>query len=58
MHMIILVVFTLALLGGTTWTALQQPLARNPTFHHRLTGVLLALSLTAVAGLVVAGFVA
>lgn len=52
--MIIIVIVTLALFGATTWTVLQQPLAPNPASHHRLAGVLVALSLTAVAALVTA----
>lgn len=55
--MIIVVVLTLALFGATTWSALQQPLARNPDAHHRLTGALLTLSLTAVAALITAALV-
>ncbi|MGC4747552.1 hypothetical protein ACLQ28_18130 [Micromonospora sp. DT201] len=55
--MIILVVLMLALFGATTWSALQQPLARNPDSHHRLTGALLALNLTAVAALITAALV-
>ncbi|MEU8082759.1 hypothetical protein AB0B57_03875 [Micromonospora sp. NPDC049101] len=50
--MIIIVVLTLTLFGATTWTALQQPLASSPAFHHRLTGALLALSLAVTAALI------
>lgn len=56
--MIIIVVLTLTLFGATTWTALQQPLARNPAFHHRLTGALLALSLAVSAALITTVLVA
>ncbi|MET7951773.1 hypothetical protein [Micromonospora sp. NPDC005324] len=52
--MIIGVVLRPALFGATTWSALQQPLAANPAFHHRLTAVLLALSLTVAAALIAA----
>ncbi|MEV7987450.1 hypothetical protein [Micromonospora sp. NPDC085948] len=56
--MIISVVLTLTLFGATTWSALQQPLARRPAFHHRLTGALLALSLTVAAALITTVLVA
>ncbi|WP_430495894.1 hypothetical protein ACQRWP_16710 [Micromonospora trifolii] len=56
--MIIIVVLTLTLFGATTWTALQQPLARSPAFHHRLTGALLALSLAVAAALITTALVA
>ncbi|WP_410816347.1 hypothetical protein [Micromonospora sp. 050-3] len=50
--MIIVVVLTLALFGATTFSALQQPLARSPVAHHRLTGVLLVMSLAVVVALI------
>lgn len=56
--MIIIVVLTLTLFGATTWTALQQPLARSPVCHHRLTGALLALSLAVAAALITTVLVA
>ncbi|MFG1918352.1 hypothetical protein [Micromonospora sp. NPDC048898] len=56
--MIIIVVLTLTLFGATTWTALQQPLASSPEFHHRLTGALLALSLAVAAALIMTVLVA
>ncbi|MEO3775137.1 hypothetical protein [Micromonospora sp. B9E7] len=51
-------VLTLTLFGATTWTALQQPLARSPASHHRLTGVLLALSLAVAVALITTVLVA
>lgn len=58
--MITLVVAALALMGSTTWLALQQSTAGNPASNRRLTGLGLALCLATglaivVAGLVVAG---
>lgn len=55
--MIILVVITLVLLGATTWSALQQSLARDPVRHRRLTGVGLIASLAAIVTLVTVGLV-
>lgn len=37
--MISLVVAAMALLGGTTFLASQQPVARNPARNRRLTGI-------------------
>ncbi|GAB3177886.1 hypothetical protein FHX75_11169 [Micromonospora palomenae] len=53
--MISLVVAALALLGGTTWLAMNQPVARNPVLNRRLTatGLLLCL-ITAVITLIAA----
>ena len=45
--MTVLVVAFLALIGGTTWLALEQPMARHPVLHNRLTGAGLLLCLTA-----------
>ncbi|MFG3643129.1 hypothetical protein ACGF3C_22980 [Micromonospora sp. NPDC047762] len=56
--MITIVVLALTLFGATTWTALQQPLARSPAFHHRLTGALLALSLAVATALITTVLVA
>ncbi|SDS52988.1 hypothetical protein [Actinoplanes derwentensis] len=51
--MFVLTVGALALLGGTTWLALQESVAADPDRHHRLTatGLLLCLltGLAAVA---------
>ncbi|WP_229068455.1 hypothetical protein [Actinoplanes sp. DH11] len=55
--MIFLVVLTLALFGATTWSALDQPLARDPAAHRRLTGAGLALSLVAAVALLATSFV-
>lgn len=55
--MIALVVAALALVGGTTWLALNQPTARNPVRHHRLTGLGLALCLATAAAAFVGALV-
>ncbi|MFC8617240.1 hypothetical protein ACFT9M_12585 [Micromonospora purpureochromogenes] len=53
--MISLVVAALALLGGTTWLAMNQPVARNPVLNRRLTATgLLFCLITAVFTLIVA----
>ena len=53
--MIFFVVGVMALLGGTTFLALQQPVARNPVLNRQLTGIGIASCLvTTVAALVVA----
>ncbi len=44
-EMIFLLVGVMALLGGTTFLALQQPVARNPVLNRQLTGIGLALCL-------------
>lgn len=50
--MIFVVVGALGLLGGTTFLALQQPVARDPLLNRRLTGMGIALCLiTALAAL-------
>ncbi|WP_433796389.1 hypothetical protein [Actinoplanes sp. CA-252034] len=41
----------LALLGGTTWLAMNQSIARNAVLNHRLTAIGLTLCVT--SGLVV-----
>lgn len=49
--MTVVVILALALLGGTTWLAQNQPLAANPTLNRNLTSIGLALcaaTLTAV----------
>jgi hypothetical protein len=46
--MIVLVVVTLALLGATTWSALELSEARYPVLQRRLTGVGLALCVLAL----------
>ena len=57
--MFLLVVFALALLGGTTWLAQQQSIAVRPALNHQLTGMglvlCLAVGLAAVVGAVVLG---
>ncbi len=52
--MIILVMVVLALAGGTTWLALEQPMARRPALHHRLTGAGLLLCLVIAAAALLA----
>ena len=54
--MIVLVVAALGLLGGTTWLALDQPLARDPARHHRVTGWGLLMCLGVGAAVVGAAF--
>ena len=58
MMMIFLLVAVLALFGGTTWLAMQQSVARDPAFHHRLTGGGLALCAVAVASALIAALIA
>jgi hypothetical protein len=55
--MIFFVVAALALMGSTTWLAMQQPIAGNPALNHRLTTVGLALCLATGLSVVVAGLV-
>jgi hypothetical protein len=52
--MILLVVATMALLGGTTWLALQQSIARDPVLNRQLTAVGLLLCMLTVVSAVVA----
>ena len=53
--MTLLVVAAMALFGGTTWLALQQPIARDPGRNRHLTTSGLALCLlVVVAALLVA----
>ncbi|WP_433789708.1 hypothetical protein [Actinoplanes sp. CA-252034] len=49
--MIALVVAALGVLGGTTWLALQQPIAHDPARNRRLTaaGLMLCLVTAVVA---------
>ncbi len=55
--MIILVVLTFALMGGTTWAVHEQPLADRPALQRRLTGAGLFLSVLAVVAMAAAGVV-
>lgn len=55
--MIILVIAALALMGTTTWLALQQSIVGNPSLNHRLTGLGLALCLATGLAIVAAGLV-
>lgn len=55
--MITLVVVTLALMGGTIWVALDQPMAARPELQRRLSRVGLTLSLLAVLTMTVGGIV-
>ncbi|GAA2863720.1 hypothetical protein Acy02nite_72490 [Actinoplanes cyaneus] len=48
--MIVLVVAAMVLLGGTTWLALEQPVASDPELNRRLTTI--GLLLCGVAGAV------
>jgi hypothetical protein len=52
--MIVLLVASMALLGGTTWFGLQQSDAGNPVLNRRLTGAGLALCLLVVVSAVLA----
>lgn len=56
--MIVLVIAALALMGGTTWLALQQSIVGNPALNRRLTGLGLALCLAVGLALVVTALVA
>ncbi|MCY1143766.1 hypothetical protein OWR29_37685 [Actinoplanes sp. Pm04-4] len=42
--MIIAVIATLVLIGGTTWSAQNYGLARNRVLNQRITGMLLVAS--------------
>jgi hypothetical protein len=55
--MIFLVVAALALMGSTTWLAMQQSIAGNPRLNHRLTTLGLALCLATGLSIVVAELV-
>ncbi|WP_250032291.1 hypothetical protein [Paractinoplanes maris] len=55
--MIILVVLTFALMGGTVLAAQQQPPAGRSALQRRLTGAGLLLSLVAIVAMTVAGIV-
>lgn len=54
--MSVLTTMTLALLGATTWSALE-PVGRHQVLQRRLTGTGLALSAAAVIAVIVAGVV-
>ncbi|MDI6102729.1 hypothetical protein QLQ12_29330 [Actinoplanes sp. NEAU-A12] len=47
--MILLVMAAMALLGGTAWIGLQQPMARDPALNRRLTAVGIRLCLLMAA---------
>ena len=53
--MIFFVVAALALMGSTTWLAMQQSIAGNPVLNRRLTTVGLVLCLATGLSVVVAG---
>ena len=55
--MIFFVVAALALMGSTTWLAMQQSIAGNPALNRRLTVLGLALCLATGVSIVVAGLV-
>jgi hypothetical protein len=46
-----------ALFGGTTWLALDQPFARDPGAHRRLTVIALLLSLLVAVSVLIAAVV-
>jgi hypothetical protein len=43
--MMLLVVLTMGVLGGTTWLAMNQSVAGNPSLNRRLTSIGIGLSL-------------
>ncbi|MEV4280829.1 hypothetical protein [Actinoplanes xinjiangensis] len=54
----ILFVVLMALLGGTTWLAMNQSIARDAVLNHRLTAIGLTLCLTSGLIAMVASIVA
>ncbi len=54
--MIVVMILVLALLGGTTWLARNQPLAKHPILNQNLSLIELALcaAVFTAAGLAVA----
>ncbi|GIF40089.1 hypothetical protein [Actinoplanes xinjiangensis] len=54
----ILFVVMMALLGGTTWLAMNQSIARDAVLNHRLTAIGLTLCLASGLIAVVASAVA